>query len=431
MLGNKLFKLYFLLILVTSFTYRTNAQSGLSSPYSAAGLGYLNNVNNLQNKSMGEIGIGTRFSSTINLFNPASLTAIDTTSFVFEGAVFANYTTLKTDYTSETASTAGLDQLLFGFPITKWWKSSIGLIPYSAVGYHVNDLSYIENIGTINHEFVGEGGLSKFYWAHAFEPIKSISIGVNVSYLFGTINKVQNVTFPDTAYMLSTKVENMVSIGDLYVELGIQYYKEIKPNLLLVVGGIYNPKASMNADGTHLARTYLGEINDVEVFRDTVDYIASKGQVVIPEAYGFGFSLNKRDHWLFGIDYKFEKWEDYSSFERSDSLVNSHIIAAGGEYTPNYASNSYVNRINYRLGARYSQTYLNIRDTQINDYGITFGIGLPLRSNAVRGSKSKVNIGFEAGRRGTMEKGLVQENYFNFYLGVTVNEFWFFKRRYE
>jgi len=83
------------------------------------------------------------------------------------------------------------------------------------------------------------------------------------------------------------------------------------------------------------------------------------------------------------------------------------------------------------MGARYSQTYLNLRDTQINSYGITFGVGLPLRALAIRGSKSKINIGFEIGRRGTTEKGLIQEDYINFYLGVTVNELWFFKRRYE
>lgn len=431
MWGNRLLKFYFLSVLVSAFTLQANAQTGLSSPYSAKGLGYLNYVNNIQNTSMGGIGIGTRVPSTINLFNPASLTSIDTTSFVFDGAVFGQYTILKTSYTTEPVSSAGLDHLLFGFPITKWWKSSIGLLPFSTVGYNVNDYSEDANIGTVLHQFEGTGGLSQFYWANAFQPIRSVSIGVNTSYVFGTTDRIQNVTFPDTTYFLGTKLENSVSVGDLYVELGIQYYKEIKTDLLLVVGGVFSPKVNLNATSKFVSRTYLGEVSGVEVFRDTIDYNESEGTVVVPAGYGFGFSLNKLDHWLFGVDYKFVKWEDFRNFGRSDSLVNSHTVATGGQYTPDFTSTSFGKRIDYRLGAKFSQSYLNLRNTQISTFGITFGVGLPLRSKSIRGSKSKINLGIEAGRRGTIENGLVQENYLNFYLGISLNEFWFFKRRYE
>lgn len=431
MWGNRLLKISFSLIIISTFIFQAAAQTGISSPYSSVGLGYLNNVNNLHNKMMGGIGIGTRVQSTINLLNPASLTAIDTNSFIFEGGMVAHYTTLKTENTSEPVSSAALDHLLFGFPVTKWWKSSIGLLPYSVVGYNVDDLSEDEDIGSILHKFEGSGGLSKFYWANAFQPIKSISIGVNASYIFGTTNRVQRVTFPDTAFRLSTKVENSVSIGDLYVELGVQYYKELKNDLSLVVGGIYSPKFDMNATGQYLARTYVGELGDVEIYRDTIDYIEKEGTVVIPAGYGIGFSLSKHNHWFIGADYKYDEWESFKSFERSDSLINSHTFAAGGQYIPNYNSNSYINRINYRLGMKFYQSYLDLRNTRINSFGMTFGVGLPLRSVAIRGSRSKINIGIEAGRRGTLENGLIQENFFNFYLGVSVNELWFLKRRYQ
>lgn len=431
MWGNKLVKSYFSLLIVSSFVFQAAAQTGISSPYSSKGLGYLSNVNNLQNKSMGGIGIGTRKHYTINLINPASLTAIDTTSFVFEGGVVGHYTTLKTEHTNEAVSSASLDHLLFGFPITKWWKSSLGLLPYSTVGYNVVDIDYSEDIGNILYEFEGSGGLSKFYWSNAFQPVKTLSVGISVSYLFGTTEKTQSVTFPDTAYRLNTKIENIVSIGDLYVDLGIQYFTELKNNLLLVVGGTYSPKVNLNAKSNFIARTYIGELNNIELFFDTIDYSEERGSVIIPERYGLGFSLSRRDHWFFGFDYSFDKWEDYRNFDRSDSLVNSHTFAAGGQFTPDYASTSYINRIEYRMGARFSQSYLKLRDTQINGFGITFGVGLPLRSTAIRGTRSKINIGIEAGRRGTIEKGLIQENYINIYFGVSINELWFVKRRYQ
>ncbi len=198
-----------------------------------------------------------------------------------------------------------------------------------------------------------------------------------------------------------------------------------------MVGGTYSPKVNLNAKSNFIARTYIGELNNIELFFDTIDYSEERGSVIIPARYGLGFSLSRRDHWFFGFDYNFDKWEDYRNFDRSDSLVNSHTFAAGGQFIPDYASTSYINRIEYRIGARFSQSYLKLRDTQINGFGIPFGVGLPLRSPAIRGTRSKINIGIEAGRRGTIEKGLIQENYINIYFGVSINELWFFKRRYQ
>ncbi len=37
---------------------------------------------------------------------------------------------------------------------------------------------------------------------------------------------------------------------------------------------------------------------------------------------------------------------------------------------------------------------------------MTFGVGLPLRSVAIRGSRSKINIGVEAGKKGNVGKRL-------------------------
>ena len=411
---------------------QANAQSGVSAPYSAFGLGYLNQNNNARNMSMGGIGIGTRDYFTINIKNPASYSAFDTTSFVFEGAVAGNYLSLKSNDFNEGASTASLSHLLFGFPVTKWWKSSIGLVPFSTVGYDVNSTQNKEYIGNILYSYEGSGGISRFYWGNAIQPLKNLSIGFNMSYLFGTIDKSQNITFPDSAYRINSKINNQVSVGDLYFDFGIQYFKELKKNLKLVVGGTYHPKLNINAKRTYYARSYLGSVSGVEFFKDTIAYFKDdKGKITIPEGYGIGFSLTKTDNWLVGFDYQFNKWKSYQSFDISDSLVNSHNFSAGGQLVPDYKSTSYLNRIDYRLGVKYSMSYLQLRDTRINGFGITFGVGLPLRSLAVRGSRSKINLGVEIGRRGTLDNELIQENYINVYLGVSIYERWFIKRRYN
>jgi hypothetical protein len=409
------------------------AQINLSSPYSALGLGNLSEVNNVRSRSMGGISFGLRDNFTVNFYNPASYTAIDTTSFVFEGGITGFYTDLKTTSFSENYTSATLSHLLFGFPVTKWWKSSFGLLPFSGVGYNVTDEGFNENIGTIQHIFEGSGGLSRFYWGNSIQPIKSLSIGINASYLFGTIDHIQDVSFPDSAYFIGSRTTGSTTVNDIYIEAGIQYQKKLNENLQITAGATFRPKINLGATQSYLSRTYYGYIASIQNFKDTVAYIEDeKGSVVLPLGYGLGVSLGKTDQWLVGFDYHYDQWEDYESFGVNDSLANSYQIAIGGEYIPNINSiTSYFQRMSYRLGGHYGKSYLELRNEHLDNFGITFGIGLPIRSIAIRGSKSMLNLGFEYGRKGTLKDGLIQENYANFYLGISIYEMWFFKRRYR
>jgi len=430
---SKILKLHILIGIIILATTEVFTQTSISSPYSALGLGNLSDVNTVRSLSMGGISFGVRDNFTVNFSNPASYSAIDTTSFVFEGGITGLYTDLKTSNFSENYTTATLSHLLFGFPITKWWKSSFGLLPFSGVGYNVIDEEYNENIGTIQHAFEGSGGLSRFYWGNAIQPIKSLSIGINASYLFGTIDHIQDVSFPDSAYFIGSRTTSSTNIKDVYIEAGIQYQKKLNENLQLTAGVTFRPKISLNAKQNYLSRTYYGYLATIQNFRDTAAYIEdAKGSVTLPMGYGVGISLGKPNQWLFGIDYRFDQWENYESFGVNDSLANSFHIAVGGEYIPNINSiTSYFQRISYRLGGHFGQSNLELRNEHLSNFGITFGIGLPIRSIAIRGSKSMLNLGFEYGRKGTLNNGLIQENYAKFYVGISIYEMWFFKRRYR
>jgi len=99
----------------------------------------------------------------------------------------------------------------------------------------------------------------------------------------------------------------------------------------------------------------------------------------------------------------------------------------GGFYIPNYNSfTSYWNRIVYRAGFRFEETGININGEAIDEFGISFGLGMPLRR-----SFSNVNLGFEIGRRGTQNNGLVSENFFNIFVSLSLNDKWFEKRYYD
>ncbi|MGB5205470.1 MAG: hypothetical protein WBN63_14875, partial [Eudoraea sp.] len=100
-------------------------------------------------------------------------------------------------------------------------------------------------------------------------------------------------------------------------------------------------------------------------------------------------------------------------------------IAIGGYIVPDYASfTSYAKRVNYRFGGRYENTGMIINGKEINDYGITFGLGLPLGSGF-----DNINLGLTYGIRGTATANLVEESYFKVNIGLSFNDKWFQKRK--
>ena len=141
---------------------------------------------------------------------------------------------------------------------------------------------------------------------------------------------------------------------------------------------------------------------------------------------GIGFSLEKKNKWLIGADFNWNNWADYTYKGINDSLNNSFRISIGGMIKPNYNSSNYLKRITYRAGFRYEPGYLKIRGEQINEFGISFGLGLPLRK-----SKSTINLGVEFGKKGTQTNGLIEENFTKFTIGFSAYDFWFFKRKFD
>ena len=151
-----------------------------------------------------------------------------------------------------------------------------------------------------------------------------------------------------------------------------------------------------------------------------------KGGIILPWSIGGGMTFQKTDKFLISADYRYQNWKSYTAFGLSDSLVNSYQIALGGEYIPNIDNyGKYFARVRYRLGFYYNRTYLELRGTQINEYAVTLGFGLPLR-----GMKTMLNIGGQVGVRGTVQGDLIRETYFKFVLGFSIYERWFIKRKY-
>ena len=376
---------------------------------------------------MGELSIGARSPYHVNYGNPASYSAFDSLSFAFEGGLTGQFVTLQSDFQTVNRNYASLGYLLFGMPINRWWKTSLGLIPFSDVGYSVVNYEEYPNVGTVARLYEGSGGISRLYWGNSFQFLKHFSVGANISYLFGSMDRQAMVLFPDSAYSMNIKELYHVTMNDIYFNFGAQYRTKIKNDLFMNLGVVYSPTLSMAAKTDIFASTFLINSSGVEAPRDTlataIDY---KGRIVIPMMIGGGFTFEKTDKWTFGVDYKWQQWEKFRAFDQSDSLVNSWQINVGGEIIPkadNY--NNYLARVHYRVGFNYGRTYLHLRNQDLNEYAISFGFGLPLR-----GMRTMLNLGGQYGVRGTTSDKLIRESYFKIIIGFSIYERWFVKRKY-
>jgi hypothetical protein len=151
-------------------------------------------------------------------------------------------------------------------------------------------------------------------------------------------------------------------------------------------------------------------------------------EIKVPTTTTLGLGIGEDNKWFLGAEYSLQQFSSFENdFLRRDNVSynDASTFGFGGFFVPDYSSfTSYFKRVTYRAGAKLTKSGLVINDKEINNFGITFGVGLPLG-----GSFSNLNIGFELGRRGTTDANLVEESYLKMNLGLSLNDRWFQKRK--
>jgi hypothetical protein len=399
------------------------AQDVTSTPYSQFGLGQLQKNNSIITLSQGGISNGIRMENAINTQNPASYSALQWTTF--EVGAFGLFTELKSNSGSAFRNNAALSYLKIGFPITKKWGASFGLIPVSGMGY-ASEIQ-TELLDTpVTQIYRGTGGLNQFYIGNAYNINENLSIGLNVSYIFGTLERTKANEFPDSLGFLNIKQSNAMYIGSLFLNYGIQYRKNINDKIL-IIGLNGNPGSSLNATRNTIATRYFYQ-NSVERFVDTTqNTVDENGKVFFPMINSLGFSYAKPNKWLIGADFTLGQWSNFKIFEVNQNLQNTFEFSLGGAYTPNHmAVGNYFKNIEYRMGFNYSKSYVNILNENINQMNLSFGLGLPLPKTA-----SRINLAIELGKRGTLNNGLIEERYMGVHAGFNFCDKWFIQRKYD
>lgn len=394
-----------------------------TSPYSMYGYGLLGDRATSMQRQMGGIGYAMNGGRQINVMNPASYAQIDSLTFLWDMGADVAFTWRKEGAEKEKTIGGGLDYITMQFPLGKYMGGSVGLLPYSSVGYAFGD--EIRH-GAMSNQ--GSGGINEVY-AGVSGRYAGASFGVNVSYDFGNI---QNDVYTSPANYGNTLFEQIMQVRDWNIVIGAQYTVKLNPINQLTVGVTYSPKKSMRG------RTWATiQETTSQTAPDTVAYSSLKGKYYTPNSVGAGISWKREraSRLTVEADFTWQQWSKapfsplYSSSD-PDVMVfqgmkfNDRIkIAAGAEYVPRVRG-SYLQRVAYRLGAWCSRDYLNIDGNSLREFGLSCGFGLHTPQD-----KTMINLGVEWRHRQGHPNQLVKEDYLSVTLGLNFNELWFWQRK--
>lgn len=400
------------------------SQTRINSPYSMLGPGEIRGYEYFRNLGMGGIAQGFRNKLTVNYLNPASYTALDSLSFVFEGTVFSHIYQQKIAGQEQTTLYSNLGNLNFAFPVTRRWSVAAGLLPWSQVGYKITDFQDDPNSGRVNYQYEGSGGLNQIYIGNAFNLFGGLSAGINVSYLFGrTENK--RIAYSDSIGFFRTSWSTADETNGLMLAYGLQWQIKISETSNLTLGATYSGLTKLNMNRNNFVLRALTVVDTLQASAD------QEGQMEIPAHIAAGVFMKFNSQWALGVDYQTQNWSDYKTFDQSYNLNDAYQLKVGTVFNPKIETYSnFLNRIEYRAGVRYGQSYLKMADASgiyqdFTELGISFGIALPIRR-----SLSGLNFGFEYSQRNSTSSDLINENYFRFNIGVNVYERWFVKRKF-
>tara|TARA_B100000809_G_scaffold253571_1_gene289725 strand:- start:265 stop:1542 length:1278 start_codon:yes stop_codon:yes gene_type:complete len=423
---NNIIYLFFLFFCAESVL----AQNQTNSPYSRFGIGDLQSNILSEYAAMGGTSIGSYNPNIINPYNPASYSAFKANSFIFSTGGAHQTTKMQTTNLEQITNNSSFSHLLLGFPLSKKIGASAGLLPFSNIGYHIEDAEIHPDLGLVSYSYNGDGGLSLLYVGAAYNLTENLSVGANVNYLFGGLNRNKRVLFTD-GETYNTRKTSSISAKGFFYQLGLMYNKELNEKMHLTLGFTANNNVEISAKRTVLTETYEILSSIYEVVKDTIEDYSISGcedcNMILPQNLAVGVSLNMDNKWLLMADFSIQDWSEYRMFGETDSLANSMKFSGGLQYTPdNMAVNKYWKLIKFRFGGKFQQSYLQLYNTQLNEKSVSFGLGLPLRK-----TKSEINLSVEVGERGTINNNLIKEQFLRFQIGLSLSDIWFVKRKYD
>jgi hypothetical protein len=405
------------------------------SPVTSFGIGEPYGNALIHNQGMGGIGVAQPQFWYANNQNPALLVFNYLT--VFEAGIHGEKRTIKGDTLKEENIGGTLNYLVTVFPVkVNKWTTSVGLMPYTNVdfGYSYNDVVRDRDsnapVDSVSQSVLnnGFGGLSQVYWSNGVRLTPDMSIGAKAAFLFGsldnTYSNVVNNTGQPIPYLVTTQEKTVVK--DFTLGLGYSFSKDSvfrKKDYRLSVGVVYNFGVDLKAkkDVNFFSTTGDGDTVESQKLDRT------KGTVYVPPSFTAGISLSKGTKWSAGTEFTYQDWSSFKSVnsDNENGRGKQYKASLGGEFTPDaQALESFFKRITYRIGGSIEQYPFLVNNKELKDFGINFGLSLPA-------GRSTLDLAFKVGKRGDKKVNVLEESYFKVYLGITFNDQWFIKRKFD
>lgn len=443
----KINKIIILLSIVFSSVF-SFGQKLNNSPYTRYGLGEITEQTTASYFGMNSASVALAEFNHLNISNPASYGSLLKYKPLFDVGIYGKIQTLKTENSKSNQNNFALRSFALGMPIGTKTGVAFGLLPYSTVGYDINSYSLIEG-DSVRYNYEGNGGINKVFLGVGREIINKgdslkLSIGANVSYLFGTIDNSRSVIYNNTTYY-NSKVNDFKTFKGVNFDLGVQYSQKLSSKLKLQVGANYTLSNKLDVTKDFYAYNFkYSSFSVVETAKDTIEVNeGQKGKVTLPSGLKVGAALTFNKKLVLSLQYEQTSWNNYEEIYDGVDLTPTELnqsskIAFGLSYTPtsmkdwSSKTRSIFQKSTYRFGLKTVNTNITVNNTLIKDYGISFGISTPLLSSR---SFSSIDLGVDLGKLGTTDNSLIEDNYFRVYLGFSLSpsnyDRWFRKRKYD
>lgn len=412
-------------VLLSIICLAAKSQSGTNSPYSQYGLGILSDQALGYSRGMGGLSLGLRGSSMANMLNPASYSAADSLTMIFDLGLSGQITNFEENGTKVNANNADFEYAVALFRIMPKMGLSAGVMPYTNIGYSYSQTERIGTELTTTKVNKGSGGVHQAYVGLGWNFYKGLSLGANLSYLWGTYDRSISTTNND-AYINTMLKTYSATINSYKLDLGLQWQFDLKNKDQIVLGMTYGHGHKLGADPM-VKTTYTN--SQTGVTQDTT--FTANNSLSIPESYGMGFVWKRTGKFMLGVDYTLQKWGDceYPDVnsttgvyeKRSGLLCDRSKVIVGGEWIPNAYTGKFLERIHYRMGVSYATPYIKVNGQDgPKEYSVSMGFGIPM-------IKSRSMFNLSAQWVHSSAKDLITENMFRINVGLTFSEGWFMK----
>ncbi|MEO1051496.1 MAG: hypothetical protein AAFX87_12775 [Bacteroidota bacterium] len=404
------------------------------TPFSAIGIGDIIPPSLINSRGMGGIGVSNPTIFHLNNQNPALLPFNRLT--VFEIGIVGESRTINSADVTETGGSGNLNYMATAFPLglnklsqKRASTISLALQPYSFVNYR---LDYTEQVTGSDVETdvteQGTGGFNQFALGYGIRLHKNFSVGAKLSYVFGSINNEfsNRLTGLNVPVLFTPSIRRRDTASDIMLSGGLAYHQDSlfsNKKISLHAGITYDNPVDLNVNRFESFERLIGtRLNDVDTLTNELS-----GSLSIPGSIAFGVSLRNNLRWSAGVDVRLQNWSEYTNFiGEAGELGDQFRLSLGGEFTPDPSSvSSYFKRVTYRAGFNYEQTPLIINNNQVSEIGINFGFSLPVSRF------SNLNMAVQYSQRGDIQETIIEENIVRFYFGVTFNDRWFIKRKFD